>query len=397
MIALLFWLCVGGVFYAYVGYPLVLTALASLRKRPGGSYPPHTPGVTLVIAAYNEQEVIAAKLENSMASGYPLGLLQIIVAADGSDDGTAGIVESFADRGVELSYSPERKGKSDAINRAMGRATGEIVVFSDANNLYEPQTLSKLVAPFSDPSVGAVSGAKVIRSGDGRLGEAEGIYWKYESFIKRQETRLGCCTAVAGEVLAVRRELVEPIPASVINDDFYLAMRVLRRGFGIVYEPGARSTERVSPTPRDESLRRARIVAGRYQAMLMAPWCLPWGRPVIVWQVLSHKFARPLVPLCMAGALAANLVAVVNPVPAGGYALWRLAMPYNWLMLGAQTLFYLTAMLGRYVKGPSGVRRLAYIPTYLVNSNVAAVIGLFRFVTGRQSPLWRRVRRREGL
>ncbi len=396
MIALLFWISVSGVFYVYAGYPLALAVLAHMRRRPG-PYPPCLPGVTLLIAAYNEQQVIADKLENSLASSYPSDLLQTIVAADGSDDRTVAIVESFADRHVTLNFSPDRRGKSAAINHAMSQAKGEVVVFSDANNLYEPETLCKLVAPFNDPSVGAVSGAKVIRSGDGRLGEVEGIYWKYESFIKRQETRLGCCTAVAGEVLAVRRELVEPIPANVINDDFYLAMRVIRRGYRIVYEPEARSIERVSPTPREEASRRARIVAGRYQSMLMAPWCLPWGRPVIVWQVLSHKFARPLVPLGMAGALVTNLMAVIDPVQAVGYAVWRLAMPFNWLGLGAQILFYVSALLGKYVKGPSRVRRLAYVPAYLVNSNIAAVIGLFRFVTGRQSPLWDRVRRQEDL
>lgn len=408
MTGILFWVCVLAVFYVYAGYPLVLVAIARLRKPAEvPADPPHRPAVTLLIAAYNEQAVVAGKLDNSLACDYPADRLQIIVAADGSDDQTVSIVEGYADRGVILSYSPERLGKSAAINRAMGLAEGEIVIFSDANNHYEPQTLSQLVQPFADQAVGAVSGAKVIRSEGDQLGEAEGAYWKYESFIKRQETRLGSCTAVAGEILAVRRELVATIPGRVINDDFYLAMWVLRRGFRIVYEPGARSVEGGSLTERDEAARRARIVAGRYQAMLMSPRTLPWFRPVVVWQVLSHKFARPLVPIFMIGALIANLIAVVWPTGAqlgvnpgahpgaGDCGFLSLADPYNWIALGVQGLFYITALLGSVVKGSGVLARLVYVPRFLVSSNLSALIGLLRFVSGRQTPIWQRVRRQE--
>ncbi len=396
MTAILFWASVFAVFYVYAGYPMMLTALARVRKPIDyASQPPYRPTVTLIIAAYNEQAVIGGKLDNTLASGYPEERLQIIVAADGSDDQTVPIVQGYADRGVALSYSPERLGKSAAINRAMSMAKGEVIIFSDANNHYEHQTLTRLVQPFTDPGVGAVSGAKVIRSEDGQLGEAEGAYWKYESFIKRQETRLGSCTAVAGEILAVRRGLVAPIPDRVINDDFYLAMHVLRRGFRIVYEPGARSVERGSLTERDEAMRRARIVAGRYQAMRMSPRCLPWWRPVVVWQVLSHKFARPLVPIFMIGALVANLVAVAAPPRTGDDGFWRLVEPYNWIALGLQGLFYMTALLGTFVKGRGVFARIVYIPSFLVRSNLAALIGLFRFVSGRQTPIWQRVDRQE--
>lgn len=394
MISWLFWLCVSTILYTYAGYPLLLSLLARFRrKRPVDRS--FTPVVTLLIAAYNEETAIAEKIENCLALDYPPDRLQILVAADGSDDRTPDIVRTYARRGVELSYSPPRRGKMAAINRAMSQARGEIILFSDANNMYETHVLPILVAPFADPSVGAVTGAKSILQGDGALGESEGLYWKYESFLKKQETRLGCCTGVAGEILAIRRDLFEPPPASVINDDFYMAMRLVRRGFRIIYTPQARSWERVSLTAQDEITRRARIIAGRYQAITLAPKLLPLKRPLIVWQVVSHKYCRPLVPFAMAGALLMNLVAVIYLGHSENLALLHLAPPFNWIFLLGQLLFYGLAWLGNVQSTHRGaIGKVLYLPTFLVNSNLAAVIGLYRFLAGQQTPLWQRVQRR---
>jgi cellulose synthase/poly-beta-1,6-N-acetylglucosamine synthase-like glycosyltransferase len=392
---MLFWLFVCGIVYTYVGYPLLLTLWARLKQKPPPD-PPHTPTVTLLISAYNEQATIAAKLDNSLALDYPQAQLQILVAADGSDDRTPDIVREYAARGVELSYSPPRLGKMSAINRAMPLARGEIIVFSDANNLYDAHTLRALVAPFSAPSVGAVSGAKSIVRGDGVLGESEGAYWKYESFIKKQETRLGCCTAVAGEVLAIRRTLFERPPDYIINDDFYMAMRIVKRGYRIAYAPQARSTERVSLSAQDEIARRARIIAGRYQAIMLAPQLLTWAQPRVAWQVISHKFMRPLVPLAMAGAFITNLWAVVFPVTEGNPIVW-LGAPLNWILLALQLLFYALAIIGNRLEQLGNKPPFyLYLPTFLVNSNWAAVLGLYRFLTKRQTTRWQRVQRREG-
>ncbi|MBA3533968.1 MAG: glycosyltransferase family 2 protein, partial [Ardenticatenales bacterium] len=322
----LFWASVGSIVYTYVGYPLLLTLLARTRPQPR-PYAPIRPTVTLLITAYNEEAVIAEKLENSLALDYPRERLQILVAADGSDDQTPEIVRGYAARGVELSFSPPRRGKMAAINRAMPLARGEIVVFSDANNLYDPTTLQALVKPFFDPEIGATSGAKVILRGDGALGESEGLYWKYESFVKKQETRLDSCAGVAGEIFALRRRLFESPPEAIINDDFYMAMRLIGRGYRVVYVPEARSAERVSLSAEDERARRARIIAGRYQAIALAPSYLPLQRPLVVWQIVSHKFLRPLVPFAMLGALVANSQALLWPPRQGKDALWRLAPP----------------------------------------------------------------------
>src|SRR6266498_1087960 len=266
---LIFWLCVFFIGYVYVGYPLILAVLARLRRKPT-KYPEITPQVSILIAAYNEQEVIASKLENTLSLDYPMNCMQIVVAVDGSDDHTAEIVETYAVRGVELSYDVQRRGKMAAINRTLPRLRHEIVVFSDANNLYDADALLELVKPFSDPKVGAVTGSKNIMDDPDAHAKADGLYWRYESLIKKNETRLGSCTGVAGEILAIRRNLYQPPPDHVINDDFFIGIGVLRQGYRLVYASNAHSYERSSLTEKDEAIRRSRIVAGRYQAMLMA-------------------------------------------------------------------------------------------------------------------------------
>lgn len=393
MIFILFLFFISSILYTYFGYPALLTLFARTRPKPK-PYPPLTPTVTLLIATYNEEAVIAEKIENSLALDYPAEKLQILVVNDGLNDKTADIVLGFASRGVELNSSSIRQGKMAAINRGVPLARGEIIVFSDANNLYAPDTLRQLVAPFTEPMVGAVSGAKIIIKGDGPLGESEGLYWRYESFIKQQETRLGTCTGVVGEILALRRSLWQSPPSNIINDDFYLAMRLIKSGYRVVYAPQARSFERISPSAENEVTRRARIVAGRYQAISMAHKLLP-AQPVVAWQIISHKFLRPLVPLAMIGALLCNIIAVIRPATEHKKSLLRLAPPLNWLFLALQALFYALAWLGGRIERQGTLGKVLYLPSFLVNSNLAALIGLYRFVRGQQSTLWKRVPRRK--
>ncbi len=391
MFGILFWFFVIVVIYAYAGYPALLTLVARLKNRQ-----PHTaditPPVTLLIAAYNEETTIAAKLENSLQLDYPRDKLQILVTADGSSDGTPEIVKQFADRGVELNYSPPRKGKMAAINRAMPLATGDIVVFSDANNMYAPDTIREMIKPFADPEVGATSGAKTIIKGDGALGDSEGLYWKYESYIKKQETLTGSITGVVGELFAIRRDLFASPPDKIINDDFYMAMQLIHQNYRVVYVPTARSSERVSLSAEDEVNRRSRIVAGRYQALDL----LPFNRPLVVWQIASHKLLRPLVPLAMIGAFVANLLALLLPSQAAqDHPILRLGRPFAALFFALQIIFYSLAWLGNQLSLEGKLGKLLYLPTFLVNSNRAALIGLYRMVTKRQTTLWQRAQRRE--
>jgi len=389
--AIVFWVCILLILYTYAGYPALLWLLARLKRKPA-AYAPLEPSVTLLIAAYNEQAVIAEKLENSLALDYPREKLQILVAADGSSDATPEIVGSFAGRGVELSYSPERRGKMAAINRAVPQARGEIILFSDANNMYTPDVIRELVHPFSDPSVGAVTGAKHVISDQGGLSESEGLYWRYESFIKERESHLGCTVGAPGEITAMRRELFRPPPERIINDDFYMAADLVKRGYRVLYNPRAQSSETVSASAAGEMKRRARIIAGRYQVILLAGRLLPWRQPRVVWQIISHKFLRPLVPFAMIGALLANLIVVIWPPTARPVLLW-LGQPVGLILLALQIAFYLLAWLGRYAPRGTRIGKLLYLPVFLVNSNLAALVGLARFFSGRQTVLWERVAR----
>ena len=380
MIGALFWVSVGLVVYVYAGYPILIT-LAALMRRPRPWPEGPLPKVTLIVAAYNEQAVLAAKLSAILRLDYPRELLQIIVAADGSNDSTADIARRFSDRGVELVHKPEREGKMAALDRAMTWATGEIIVFSDANNRFRPDAIRHLVAPFSADRVGMTVGYKTA-IGDSGLGFSEGAYWKYESHIRRMETRLGCTVGVNGEIVSIRRDLFSPAPEGTINDDEWMVQLVIRAGYNIIFCPQAVSHEEISSFAAEETERRSRMIAGRYQAY--GHRNIPWKRPLVTWMLISHKLFRPLVPFGMIGAALASVLAVLIPADDGG--LLALAGDSAVATLAAQVVFYGMAAGGRALEPVFG--RLAYIPRFLVDSNIAALRGLWRHLTGGQSAMW---------
>lgn len=390
MAGILFWLCVAFVLYVYAGYPILIMLWASLRPRRA-DYEPVLPSVTLLIAAHNEEKIIAAKLENSLHLDYPRDRLQILVANDGSTDRTAEIIQRYADRGIEMWSVMPRGGKMNAINGAMQGARNEIVLFSDADNLYEPDALREMVKPFSDPSVGGVSGARVVM-GNHSLGKAEALYWRYEEQIKRAETRVGSCAGVAGDALAVRRDLYLPPPASTINDDFFILLGVLKQGYRFAFAPAARSAHPVTGTEQGEIERRARMVAGRYQAMFSGWKMLPFRNPVAVWQIVSHKYLRPMVPLAVIVAMVANIVAFALPSRLNAPAWLVLGRPYVWLTLALEACFFLLAGLGSVARFPGMLGKLLYVPTFVLNSNFAALKGFYRYFAGQQPVFWTRPR-----
>ncbi len=379
------WICLGLMVYHYLGYPALLALLARLLPRPVRQRPV-TPKVSLIIAAYNEEKVIKEKIANSLALDYPD--LEIIVVSDGSSDATAGIVRGYAAAGVVGLHRPQRRGKSAAVNRGAERATGDILVFSDANAFYFPDVIRKLIRNFADPDVGCVSGSKTVRPPadsqrpESTVGRSEGIYWRYESFIKKKETMVASVTGVVGEMLALRQELFRPIPDKIINDDAFLCWHILRRGFRVVYEPEARCWETASSSGREDMVRRQRITAGRYQLLFRVGWW-PWNNPGALFLLISHKFLRLLLPFLMIIALAANLLLLSFP-----------AMPAMLLfLLAGQLAFYGLALLGLLLDR-RGIRwRLPGLAYYILIGNLASLAGLFLFLSGRQSVLWQKAGR----
>ncbi|MHC1785293.1 MAG: glycosyltransferase family 2 protein [Anaerolineaceae bacterium] len=396
MFGIFFWIFIFLILYTYAGYPLILEVLTRSIKRTR-EYTPIVPPVSLLIAAYNEETILEAKIMNALRVVYPPEKMQIIVANDSSTDRTAEIAEKFAEKGVLLVTTPNRMGKIGNINYAAHFAIGEIFIISDATNMFDTNAIQELVKPFSDPSVGISGGIHVIERGDGVLGESEGLYWKYETRIEDNESRLGTCITANGDILAIRRELWKDIPLKVINDDLYLAFTTIRNGKRVVITPHAIGRERVSPSAKDEIVRRTRMVAGVYQAMSMAGEILPWKYPLYVWQIVSHKFMRPLVPFWMLGALLANIGAILWPSATGSLNFFSLAFPFQWIFAGLQVLGYLLAIIGNKRENKKSAGFLFYLPTFLVNSNLAAMKGFIRFLNRQQSNQWQRVERRSAI
>jgi biofilm PGA synthesis N-glycosyltransferase PgaC len=388
--SLLFWFSLFFIIYTYFGYPFLIAFFARMSGKLG-KYNSYFPSVTLMIPAYNEEAYIARKLENTLLLDYPREKLQILVVADGSSDNTVDIVKSYGEKSVDLIYVPERNGKMAAIARAMNFARGDIVVFSDANNMYEEKALCELVAPFSEPEVGASTGAKLIVE-DGRdLSSAEGLYWKYESAIKKNETILSSCVGSVGEILAVRKDLFMIPKEKIINDDHYIILNLLQRGYRVVYVPTARSFEYVSKSAKDEVERRTRMNAGLYQTISMSKKILP-KRPLLLWQIFSHKYFRAFVPFAFLAALILNVMIVLfgqDHKP----SLLFLSYPYGLLFLFLQMFFYGMAVIGNLIRFKGILGKVFYLPTFLVNSNLATLAGLYSFITNKQSHIWTRVAR----
>ena len=387
MISFLFLACVAYILYSYAGYPLILWLVNRIvpRSEYGRGY---QPSVSLLIPAYNEEAVIKRKIENSLELDYPREKLQIIVAADGSDDRTAEIVKDFEPLGVILNFVPDRAGKMAAINRAVDGCTGEIIVFSDANNFYMPDTITELIQPFQDELVGSTTGAKHIIEEDRAISSSEGLYWKYESAIKEYETTLGSCVSSVGEILAVRKNLFKPAPPDTINDDQYIIFDILKRGYKNIYVPSALSLEYASPSAKDEVTRRRRISRGAFQ-FIFRPALVPYNRPLEAWKILSHKFSRYFMPFVMILTFILNIGLVV--FPSDGWLGW----PENWILLSAQISFYIVGLFGNKIKLPGKIGKLAYLPTFLINSNYALMAGFFAYFKRSDGHLWKRVSRTE--
>jgi poly-beta-1,6-N-acetyl-D-glucosamine synthase len=365
--------------YTFAGYPAIMALLARVRPRPVRADPGVTPRVTVIVVAHNEQDLIATKLRDTLALDYPSDRLDVVVVCDGSDDATA--ARAARVEGVTVLHEPERRGKLAAMNRAFDATQGDVVVFSDANNRWSPNTLRALVAPLADPEVGVVTGRKGIDDGSGRpLDQAEGLYWRYESKIKEWESATGSVIGAPGEIMAIRREAYRSPPSDTMNEDFVQAMRVAEAGWRVVYAPEALSRERASASVEDEAVRRSRLVTGRSQAMRQLVVDLLRSKPGLAWRMVSHKGLRPLVPWLLAVAAVANL---------GTLRRHPLTRP----LALAQALFYAAAGVGWRDQRRGRRRKAFFLPYYFCRMNLATLRGLRDFVGNRREHVWARVKR----
>jgi hypothetical protein len=371
----LFWASAALLVYVYAGYPLLLLLLRRVARRPV-TRAAIEPSICVFVAANDEQAVIAEKIRNSLALDYPAGKLEVVVASDGSVDGTNEIVRSFADPRVRLIAYPVRRGKIAAINDGVQTVTSEILVFSDANTLLHRDALRALVRSLADPTVGVVSGDVVLMGKRADLAASEDLYYRYERGLQALESEIGSMIGVDGALYAIRRELFEPPPPDTILDDLAIPMAAVRAGYRTVFEPDALAFEQGSRSAWEEFSRKSRIVAGAVQFLRRPRGFVP-APPQVVLSLVSHKVLRWLSP---AFALAA-LVACAAVVAAGGSTFYAIAL--------AAQLVFLAAGLAGCVPSVRR-RRVIAIAHYLCLVHSAAAVGFVRGLLGLQPTTWRR-------
>lgn len=382
---LIFWLLLALVFYTYLGYGIVLFVLVRIKRILFKQKPidrDYFPEVTLVVPAYNEKDFIAEKAQNSLELDYPKDKLRILFITDGSNDGTQDVLKGID--GVELTHEDIRAGKAAAENRAMTLVTSPIVVFCDANTYLNQDCIKNLVVHYQDPKVGAVSGEKRVlsKSADKASAAGEGLYWKYESTLKKWDSELYTIVGAAGELISFRSELVQDLEQDTILDDFVQTMRISKQGYRVLYEPDAYAAETASDNVKEELKRKVRIAAGGWQAMSrLLPILFPLPNPVLTFQYISHRVLRWSI-----SALALPVIFVLN------YFLMTESPMFEYLFY-AQILFYVMALLGWFLENRSIKLKILFVPYYFLMMNYAVFAGFFRWLKGSQKATWERAKR----
>jgi cellulose synthase/poly-beta-1,6-N-acetylglucosamine synthase-like glycosyltransferase len=372
---LLFWIAWDMMIYTYIGYPVLCMLLSGFLSQPWHKEDSQ-PTVTLLIVAHNEEEILAAKIENSLALDYPRNKLVIAVASDGSTDGTNAILRRYEGKGIQAYYFPKHSGKMATINRIFPELQTEIVVLSDANVIYKSDAINKLVRNFADQGVGAVSGTVMLISDQPVLSIPERLYYRYEWFIARLESQTGSLIGVDGAMYSIRRELFQPLPDSVVLDDFVISMNIAKGGKRVVYEPEASAHEASAASLAVELQRRSRIAAGAVQSLLQGEGLPGLSQPLLLFKYLSHKVLRWSTPVFLILLLLANLFLL------GEFF-------YN-VTFGGQVAFYLAACIGKLQRSPASV---CAVPLYICGTNVAAAYGLVRGILNQQKGPWDRLER----
>lgn len=371
----LFWLSVLLLAYIYAGYPVLMRAWAGLRaRRPSSGY--GAPAVTVVVVAYNEAGCIEGKLENLLALDYPRERLEILLGSDGSTDDTAARVRAAGHAGVRLAAFEGRRGKPAVLNDLVRQARGEIVIFTDARQRFDAGAVRALVAAFADPHVGAVSGELILTAGSEgtAVGEGVGFYWRYEKFIRWNESLVDSTVGTTGAIYAIRRELFEPIPEDTILDDVLIPMRIVRRGYRVLFEPAACAYDRVASRAGQEFRRKVRTIAGNFQLFARDRWLLNPARNRLWLQTVSHKGLRLLSPVFHLAAFGSNLL----------LADWSF---YRWALVG-QGVFYAVALAGYSLRNARKKIPFLSVPYVLCLLSWATVIAFCRFARGRQAVTW---------
>lgn len=389
MLHFLFWLTIGIVLYTYCIYLLVLWILCVKRKKnnsPANNIS-QLPEVTIVIAAHNEGKYILAKYQNTLALNYPSGKLFQLWVDDGSTDSTHEMLSNL--NGITFISNPERLGKAQSINNAMKLVKTPFTVFTDANTFLSQNSIIDLIKHLENPEVGCVAGQKKIlwSHSDALASKGEGLYWRFESFVKMAESCSGSTLSGTGELYAIRTNLFSPIPINTILDDFEISASIIKQGYKVKYDNGAVASETGSLTVEDEKKRKVRIAAGCFQALGRHAYLLnPFKNTEVAFKFFSHKLLRwVLVPPAIVGAPFLNAaILLLYPDSSIIYLASMLTI----------TFFYLLVAIGYLFRNRSNVHPMVTFPYYGFMMNITMLKGLIIFLTGKQTHIWEKANRK---
>lgn len=384
----IFWILLSLILYCYIGYPLLLIIFSITKKLIHGkrlsTEITEFPDVTIVIAAYNEKSFVNQKIQNILSLNYPQNKIKQIWVTDGSTDGTPELLLTYPN--LKVLHFAERLGKAMAINHAMEHVETSITVFSDANTLLTPNSLIELIKPFQNQNVGCVAGEKqiLIQQNSAANSTGEGIYWKYESFIKKLESETGSTLSAAGELYAIRTELFQKIPADTILDDFEISTQIALRGFSVKYADKAIAREHGSLNFDEEQKRKIRIASGGFQTLFNKTELLnPFLKPTLTFKYLSHKVLRWLVvPFAILLLPIINIIIVISV----DNKIYILA-----LLLSA--IIYGMALVGVFLKNYRISNHTFFLPYYFISTQISEYKGLLRYITHRHNHKWEKAKR----
>lgn len=385
--AILFWIAAFTVVYTYVGYGLLLYALVRIKEafhpRHLPPFPADAPEVTLLIAAWNERDIVPRKMANCRALHYPEGKLHIVWITDGSDDGTDLLLGEYPE--ARVLHEPARRGKTAALNRSLSFIVTPIIVYTDANTMLNPEAVSEIVRRFEDPAVGCVAGEKRVATTEGAGAAAtEGVYWRYESKLKEWDSRLRTVVGAAGELYAVRRELVHEMPEDTLLDDFIASLGIAARGYRIDYCREAYALETPSADMGEEAKRKVRIAAGGLQSVWRLRALLnPFRYGTLTFQYVSHRVLRwTLAPLALVLMLPLNVVLLRSGHPT-----------FYAILLTLQAAFYAAGFAGWLLARRGRKNRLLFIPYYFLFMNYNVLRGVAYLASNRGRGAWEKAKR----
>lgn len=391
ILKLIFWISLFTIVYTYVGYGIILFLLVKIKRlfkeNKEIDNSKYQPEVTIFIPAYNEIDYVDQKMKNTMELDYPKEKLKIFWVTDGSDDGTNVRLEKYAN--VRLFHESKRKGKINAMNRVMPMVKTDIVIFSDANTLLGKASIKHIVCCFANAKVGCVSGEKRIynKDKDVAAGAGEGLYWRYESTLKKWDAELHSVVGAAGELFAIRTELYSEVEQDTILDDFMISLRIAQKGYTIQYNPKAFAIETASANVKEELKRKIRISAGGIQSVVRLLALLNvFKYKTLSFQYFSHRVLRwTLTPLCLMLLIPVSTILAYDE----GVLNFGLYATFFWLQL----LFYTAALIGWFLENRSTSVKILFVPYYFFIMNLAVVLGFLRYIKKTQPVIWERAKR----